>query len=200
MSDEPKLSTGAKILKYIAYILMGGGLVLFMLGLSSFFFGSSPSFMDPLYMIIFGLLLLFAGMPMLVAAQQGIIKPEFDTISLVNCSAAPDCKFRRAKKFERGEYVFKTLDKKCEECGNPLYISAIFEIEKKPPSVKPGTSERKVEEPADLTEVPLKEEPKEEPKEESKKKNDEKARKGSMKTSKENKTAKASDQNKAENQ
>ena len=140
--SEAKLSTTGKILKYLAYILMIIGMGLLMLGISSFFFGVTPP-LDPVYMILIGVMLLFAGFPMLAMAQQGMIKPEFDTISLIKCSTTPECKFTRAKKYERGEYIFQDLEKKCEKCDSPLYIAAIFEVEKKQPKRK--LEERKKE-------------------------------------------------------
>ena len=132
MSDEVKYTTSAKILKYLGYGLMGAGMILFVFGISSFFMPSPLPWLDPLYMVMFGLLLLFAGIPLLAMAQQGIIKPEFESIKLIKCEGAPDCKFTQAKKFEKDDYVFKPVEGKCEKCGEPLYIAAIFEVEKKP--------------------------------------------------------------------
>ncbi|NVM55619.1 MAG: hypothetical protein HWN66_18065 [Candidatus Helarchaeota archaeon] len=134
--SEQKYTTSARFLKFFAYILMGTGLIFTMLAMSSFFMGLSLDFLEPIYMLLIGLLLLFAGVPLLAVAQQGIIKQEFDTLSIIKCTGLPDCKFVRAKKFERGEYIFQELEDKCEKCNSPLYIAAIFEVDKTPPKQK----------------------------------------------------------------
>lgn len=145
--SEPKYSTSAKIMKIFAYLLMGAGMILTMLGISSFIYPGGIAFMDPLYMLLVGIMLLFAGVPLLAIAQQGIIKPEFDTISLVRCTGAPDCKYTKPKKFERGDFVYKELDEKCEKCNSPLHIAAIFDVEKKPAAEKKESTVKLEEEP-----------------------------------------------------
>lgn len=135
MSDA-KYTTSAKILKGLAYVLMGAAIILIMLGFSGFFMGPIHPALDPVYMLLFGFLLFMASVPLLLMAQQGIIKPEFDSISLLKCTNTPDCKFTKGRKWEKDEYVFQQLEEKCEKCSSNLYIAAIFEVERKPPSEK----------------------------------------------------------------
>ena len=130
---------------------MGAGMVMLMLGISSFFMPAIPG-IDPLFMVLFGVVLLFGGALLLGLAQQGIIKPEFDNISLIKCADTPKCKYVKAKKFEKDDYVFKPVDGKCDICNSPLHIAAIFEIEKKPAPEK--GSEEKKDETHDLPPLP----------------------------------------------
>jgi len=143
--SEPKYTTSARIMKIFAYLLMGVGMVFTMLGISSFIYGGI-AFMDPVYMLLVGLMLLFAGVPLLAFAQQGVIKPEFNTVSLVRCTNVPDCKYTEGRKFERGDYVFKELDEKCKKCNSQLIITAIFDVEKKPTGEQDETAENQEEE------------------------------------------------------
>jgi len=142
---ETKYTTSAKILKWMAYIFMGIAMLLIFLGFSGLWWGPILPGLDPLYMLILGFLLLLVSAPLLVMAQAGAIKPEFNTISLVRCSNAPDCKFIKGRPFEKDEYVFKDLDEKCEKCNSPLYIAAIFEIERKQKEPKKEKSSEKTE-------------------------------------------------------
>ncbi|MHA1266446.1 MAG: hypothetical protein ACTSRS_14525 [Candidatus Helarchaeota archaeon] len=139
--SEPKYSTSAKIFKWLAYFLMGSGLVLTMFGISSLVYPVSPPFLDVATMIVLGVTLLLFGSLLLALAQQGLIKPEFDAITLMRCTARPDCKYTKARKFERGDYVFKELDQKCEKCNSPLEIAAIFEVERNLPKEKKENQE-----------------------------------------------------------
>lgn len=127
---EAKYTTSAKILKALAYILMGAAMILIMLGFSGLWMGSIPG-LDPIYMLLFGFLLFIASVPLLVMAQAGLIKPEFDSISLLKCTN-PECKFTKGNKFEKDDYVFKKLEETCDKCNSTLYIAAIFEVERKP--------------------------------------------------------------------
>lgn len=146
MSEETKYTTSARIMKICAYILMGVGMVLTMLGISSIFYPGGIAFMDPLYMLLVGLMLLFAGVPLLAIAQQGVIKPEFNTVSLVRCTNVPDCKYTEGRKFEWGDYVFKELDEKCKKCNSQLIIAAIFDVKKTPTGEEDETAEDQEEE------------------------------------------------------
>ncbi len=152
--SEQKYTTSSKIMKIIAYLLMGAGMILTMFGISSFFYGGSFIPLDPVYMLLVGLMLLFAGVPILAIAQQGLIKPEFDTISLVRCTNAPDCKFTEGRKFARGDFVYKELDEKCEKCNSTLHIAAIFEVERNPPKEKTDSAETGDEDSKKDTEPP----------------------------------------------
>ncbi len=133
--SEVKYTTAAKILKVLGYILMMASVFLIMIGISGFFMGPIHPAIDPLYMLFSGLLLFMASLPILMMSQTGIVKPEFDVISLLRCSNA-DCKFTKGRKFEKDEYVFKELDEKCEKCNSNFYIAAIFEVERKPSKKK----------------------------------------------------------------
>ncbi len=136
--SEQTLTVQGKILKIAAYILLGTGMVFFMFAVSSVFMGITPPFLDVFTLFLFGFSLVLGGALLLVIAQQGIIKTEFDTISLIKCTNAPDCKYRKARKFEKDEFVFKELPEPCEKCNSKLYIAAILEVEKKPKKKKPG--------------------------------------------------------------
>jgi len=155
--SEPKLTVQGKILKGIAYIFLGTGLIFLMLALSSIFMGINPPFLDLPYLFVFGFSLILAGSFLLVAAQQGIIKPEFTTLSLVKCNNTPDCKYRKTRKFEENDYVFKELDETCEKCYGKLYIAAILEVEKKAkqkkvPEEKPEETLQQIEPTSEPTE------------------------------------------------
>jgi len=129
--SEPTLTTQGKILKALAYILLGVGLIFFMIALSSIFMGIPPLFLDLFSLFSIGLSFVLIGAFLLAAAQQGILKPEFTTISLIKCANTPECKYRRAQKFENGDYIFKELEESCEKCYGKLYIAAILEVAKK---------------------------------------------------------------------
>lgn len=144
--SEPKYSTTAKILKYLAYIVMGAGMILTMFGISSIFYGTQPPFLDTFTMIVLGILLLILGVPLLTVAQQGIIKPEFAAVTLLRCTSGAECKYTKARKFERGDFVFKELEDLCEKCNSKLHIAAIIEVDK-------TSSEEKVETPKELGET-----------------------------------------------
>ena len=142
---EVKYSTTAKILKYLSYGLMGAAVVLIMLGFSGLWMGSTIPGLDPLYLLVFGFLLFASSVPLLIMAQAGIIKPEFESVSLLKC-LNPECKYTKGRKFEKDEYVFKELDETCEKCNSKLYIAAIFEVERTP---KQGEKEEEPESPKD---------------------------------------------------
>lgn len=128
---ETTLTIQGKILKVLAYILLGAGLVFLILGFQSIFMGMAPPFLDFGTLLVFGFALLLAGSFLLVIAQQGILKPEFTTISLIKCTNTPECKYRKVRKFEKDDYVFKELDETCEKCFSKLYIAGILEVERK---------------------------------------------------------------------
>lgn len=136
--SEPKFTFQAKILRIIAYILFGTGMIFFVLGMSAVWSGIPPPFLDFISLFLYGFTMLLGGGFLLAIAQQGIIKPEFDTITLIKCTNAPDCKFRKARKFEKDDFVFKELPEPCEKCNSKLYISAILEVERKSRKIKPG--------------------------------------------------------------
>ena len=110
--SEQTLTVQGKILKIAAYILLGTGMVFFMFAVSSVFMGITPPFLDVFTLFLFGFSLVLGGALLLVVAQQGIIKTEFDTISLIKCTNAPDCKYRKARKFEKDE--FPVSEKICD--------------------------------------------------------------------------------------
>ncbi len=143
---EVKYNTTAKILKYLSYIVMGAAVVLIMLGFSGLWMGSTIPGLDPLWLLVFGFLLFATSIPLLIMAQAGIIKPEFDSVSLLKCQN-PECKYTKGRKFEKDEYVFKELDETCEKCNSKLYIAAIFEVERTP------KQEKKDEEPESPKEI-----------------------------------------------
>jgi hypothetical protein len=149
--SEIRYTTSARILKYLGYGLIVIGMFLLMFGVSSFFM-PAPAIMDPLYMILFGVVLLFGGALLVGMAQTGIIKPEFDTVSLIKCTDVPKCKFVKAKKFEKDDYVFKDVEGKCDKCGGSLHIAAIFQMEKKSQSQK--SPEEKKDEMQELPSLP----------------------------------------------
>jgi hypothetical protein len=165
--SEPTLTIQGKILKIIAYVLLGAGAVLFVFGMSSVWSGLPPLFLDTLTLFLFGFSLILAGAFLLVIAQQGILKPEFDTVTLIRCTNTPDCKYRKARKFEKDDFIFKELPEPCEKCNSKLHIAAILEVEKKSPKKKPGEEKPEdtvqqlepLKEPADKTK-PKKEEKK----------------------------------------
>jgi hypothetical protein len=136
--SESTLTIQGKILKIAAYVLLGIGMVFFMLATSSIFMGITPPFLDVFTLFLFGFSLVLGGAFLLVIAQQGILKPEFDTISLIKCTNTPDCKFRKARKFEKDDFIFKELPEPCEKCNSKLHIAAILEIERKQRTKKPG--------------------------------------------------------------
>ncbi len=131
--SEVKLSSSAKILKVLAYVFMLLAMLLIALGFMGIMWGSIIPGVDPLYMLILGFLLLIPSTFLLFIAQQGIIKPVIETISLLKCTNSPNCKFTKGRKFEKDEYVFQELKEPCEKCNNHLYIAAIFDVEKKGP-------------------------------------------------------------------
>jgi hypothetical protein len=62
--------------------------------------------------------------------QEKIATPP--TLTTVECTK---CGFKNVREFQRGDYIFKEAEK-CEKCGNPTQIAAIYR------EVKEGHKER----------------------------------------------------------
>ena len=62
--------------------------------------------------------------------QEKIATPP--TLTTVECTT---CGFKNVREFQRGDYIFKEAEK-CEKCGNPTQIAAIYR------EVKEGHKER----------------------------------------------------------
>jgi len=60
--------------------------------------------------------------------RRGAIAPQLSPFNVVTVAECGKCDFKSLRKFERGDYVFKQVEK-CPKCSNSMAITSIYSEE-----------------------------------------------------------------------
>lgn len=57
--------------------------------------------------------------------RRGAMKPQLSPLNVVTVAECSKCDFKSLRKFERGDYIFKQVEK-CSKCSNSMTITSIY--------------------------------------------------------------------------
>jgi len=57
--------------------------------------------------------------------RKGAVAPQASQLNVVTMAECGKCDFKSLRKFERGDYVFKPVEK-CPKCSDPMTITSIY--------------------------------------------------------------------------
>jgi phage FluMu protein Com len=123
MSKKPLLGVGFLLLIFTVMLMLS--LTFLYLGFIRYSTGSADS---TAYLMTgaFGALLAFYGIMQLRKKTAYIHLLNYNIVTTSECE---ECGFKSLRKFERGDYVFKPVDK-CPKCNKVMIITSIHSEEK----------------------------------------------------------------------
>jgi hypothetical protein len=124
-------STATKISTFvfmIVLLVMALALVSFALAVNAFTLGES---LVAGYLVIIGVIALALSTYVLMQSRRRMTKMKIGTPAMMTTIECRKCDFKNVREFQRGDYVFKELDK-CQKCDDKMIITAIYkEIKEK---------------------------------------------------------------------
>ena len=106
----------------IVLVVMALALVSFALAVNAFALGEN--FVAG-YLIIIGVIALALSTYVLMQSRKRITTMKLATPSMMTMIECRKCDFKNVREFQRGDYVFKELDK-CQKCDDKMTITAIY--------------------------------------------------------------------------
>lgn len=77
------------------------------------------------YLLLFGLAALVAAGYALIQIRRRVMKLKIELPPVTTTIECKKCGFKTVRTFERGDYVFKEVDK-CQKCNDKMLITAIY--------------------------------------------------------------------------
>jgi len=117
-------STAAKISTFvfmIVLLVMALSLVSFALAVNAFALGED---IVAAYLVVIGVIALALSTYVLLQSRRRMTTMKLATPSMMTTIECRKCGFKSVREFQRGDYVFKELDK-CQKCDDKMIITAI---------------------------------------------------------------------------
>jgi hypothetical protein len=117
-------STAARISTFvfmIVLLVMALSLVSFALAVNAFALGEN---IVAGYLVIIGVIALALSTYVLLQSRRRMTTMKLATPSMMTTIECRKCDFKSVREFQRGDYVFKELDK-CQKCDDKMIITAI---------------------------------------------------------------------------
>ena len=117
-------STAAKISTFvfmIVLLVMALSLVSFALAVNAFALGEN---IVAGYLVIIGVIAMALSTYVLLQSRRRMTTMKLATPSMMTTIECRKCDFKSVREFQRGDYVFKELDK-CQKCDDKMIITAI---------------------------------------------------------------------------
>ena len=118
-------STAAKISTFvfmIVLLVMALSLVSFALAVNAFALGED---LVAGYLVIIGVIALALSTYVLLQSRRRMTTMKTANPSIMTTIECRKCDFKNVREFQRGDYVFKELDK-CQKCDDKMIITAIY--------------------------------------------------------------------------
>ena len=117
-------STAARISTFvfmIVLLVMALSLVSFALAVNAFALGEN---IVAGYLVIIGVIAMTLSTYVLLQSRRRMTTMKLATPSMMTTIECRKCDFKSVREFQRGDYVFKELDK-CQKCDDKMIITAI---------------------------------------------------------------------------
>ena len=117
-------STAAKISTFvfmIVLLVMALSLVSFALAVNAFALGEN---LIASYLVVIGVIAMALSTYVLLQSRRRMTTMKLATPSMMTTIECRKCDFKNVREFQRGDYVFKELDK-CQKCDDKMIITAI---------------------------------------------------------------------------
>jgi hypothetical protein len=117
-------STAARISTFvfmIVLLVMALSLVSFALAVNAFALGEN---IVAGYLVIIGVIAMALSTYVLLQSRRRMTTMKLATPSMMTTIECRKCDFKSVREFQRGDYVFKELDK-CQKCDDKMIITAI---------------------------------------------------------------------------
>ena len=118
-------STAARISTFvfmIVLLVMALSLVSFALAVNAFALGED---IVAGYLVIIGVIAMALSTYVLLQSRRRMTTMKLATPSMMTTIECRKCDFKSVREFQRGDYVFKELDK-CQKCDDKMIITAIY--------------------------------------------------------------------------
>ena len=118
-------SAAAKISTFvfmIVLVVMALSLVAFALAVNAFALGEN---LVAGYLVIIGVMALALSTYVLMDSRRRMKTVKTATPSIMTTIQCRKCDFKNVREFQRGDYVFKELEK-CQKCDDKMMITAIY--------------------------------------------------------------------------
>ena len=118
-------STAAKISTFvfmIVLLVMALSLVSFALAVNAFALGEN---LIAGYLVIIGVIAMALSTYVLLQSRRRMTTMKTATPAMMTTIECRKCDFKNVREFQRGDYVFKELDK-CQKCDDKMVITAIY--------------------------------------------------------------------------
>lgn len=125
MSAPPRRAAGVSglFLYFVMLIILFAFSMLFLYqGLYLYSEGKAQAAVTPLFFGLFGVIV---SLLILRRLRKSIVILKPSAMNVVTVAQCGKCGFKSLRKFERGDYVFKQVEK-CPKCSEPTTITSIY--------------------------------------------------------------------------
>lgn len=121
-NTSPAASRISSFLYMIVLVVLALALVALALAVNAFLAGEQ---IVAVYLVVIGFISLALSTYVLMQSRTRAAALKIETPQILTTMECRKCGFKSVREFQRGDYVFKDLDK-CQKCDDKLMITAIY--------------------------------------------------------------------------
>ena len=124
--SEKATSTTTRISTYlftIVLLVLGLSVVALILAVNAYILGNE---VVAGYLLVLGFIAMTMSAYMLLQSRKRTASMKIEIPQVKTTVECKKCGFKNVREFQRGDYVFKEFDDKCQKCDDKMIITAIY--------------------------------------------------------------------------